>query len=105
MFSFVQIIFWCLYLPIDLSFKDDTPMSKFMSIIDTMSVVFFMLDVMLNFNVGFFIKGVLIMERQKIILNYLSTWFLCDFIASLPYEWIIRGIAHQEKAMVIIHSN
>lgn len=93
MLSFIQIIFWCLYLPIDLSFKDDIPMSRFLSTIDTISVIFFMIDVLLNFNVGYIHKGIMVMERHKIILYYLRTWFLTDFIASLPYEWIITLIA------------
>lgn len=30
------------------------------------------------------------MSRQKIILNYIRTWFLFDFVASLPYSILLR---------------
>ena len=45
---------------------------------------------MINFNTGFYRKGVVVMKRREIILNYLKTWFLLDLLASFPYSWFIN---------------
>jgi Ion transport protein len=44
----------------------------------------------INFNTGFYRKGVVVMKRREIILNYLKTWFLLDLLASFPYSWFIN---------------
>ena len=28
------------------------------------------------------------MKRKQIIINYLKTWFVLDFLASFPYSWV-----------------
>jgi hypothetical protein len=50
--------------------------------------LFFMTDILINFNCGYYKKGVLIMERKLIMINYLKTWFILDLMASLPYSWV-----------------
>lgn len=49
----------------------------------------FMLDILVNFNTGFYKKGYLVMKRKEIIKNYLKTWFFMDLLASFPYSWIL----------------
>lgn len=57
----------------------------------------FMLDILVNFNTGFYSKGALVMNRKKIASNYLKFWFWLDFIASFPYTWFIDGIFEEES--------
>ena len=61
-----------------------------MLVFDTIIDVFFLLDILINFNTGYYKKGVLIMNRKDIIVNYLKTWFILDLLASFPYSWIIN---------------
>jgi len=47
------------------------------------------LDIFINFNTGYYDKGLLVMERKRIAINYLKGWFWIDLIASFPYSWVI----------------
>lgn len=51
--------------------------------------VSFMLDVLVQFNTGFYRRGNLVNSRKEIVINYIETWFLIDVLASLPYNYII----------------
>ena len=59
--------------------------------------IYFGLDTILNFNTGYYDKGVLIMKRKQIILTYLKTWFILDFFAVLPYSYVIDYVISQEQ--------
>ena len=48
-----------------------------------------MIDIIVNFNTGFYKKGYLVMKRKEIIKNYMKTWFFLDLLASFPYAWIL----------------
>lgn len=61
-----------------------------MVVFDTIIDCFFMLDILINFNTGFYRKGVVVMKRRDIIFNYLKTWFWLDLIASFPYNWVFN---------------
>lgn len=50
---------------------------------------FFLFEILVNFNTGYYKKGNLIMERRMIIFTYMRTWFLIDLIASIPYSWFL----------------
>lgn len=49
--------------------------------------IFFMFDLALSFVTGYYKKGNVIMKRGPIIRHYLRTWFLVDFLATIPYSW------------------
>ena len=51
-----------------------------------------MLDILLNFNTGFFLKGEKIMDRATIAKDYFKLWFWIDLFSSIPYTWIIAAI-------------
>jgi hyperpolarization activated cyclic nucleotide-gated potassium channel 2 len=51
---------------------------------------YFMTDILVNFNTGYYLKGDLIMSRIEANWAYFKTWFLLDLIASFPYEWVIN---------------
>jgi hypothetical protein len=69
-------------------------------VFDTLIDCFFMLDicklffyhifVVINFNTGFYRKGVVVMKRRDIIFNYLKTWFWIDLLSSFPYNWVFN---------------
>jgi hypothetical protein len=71
-----------------------------MVVFDTLIDCFFLLDIcklpfiiifiVINFNTGFYRKGVVVMKRRDIIFNYLKTWFWLDLLASFPYNWVFN---------------
>jgi hypothetical protein len=54
--------------------------------------VYFWTDLFVNFNTGVYIKGMLIMQRHRIIWNYLTGWFSLDFLASFPYSIVFENL-------------
>lgn len=44
----------------------------------------------MTLNTGYISHGNLVMERKKIVLNYMRTWFFMDLFASFPYSWVIE---------------
>lgn len=65
---------------------------------DTIIDIFFLLDILVNFNSGFYKKGVLVMSRKEIIFNYLKTWFALDMLASFPYSWFINFDSYDDTS-------
>jgi hypothetical protein len=57
-----------------------------------------MLDILLNFNTGFYSRGSLIMNRREIAKNYLKAWFWIDLFSTLPYTWFLDGALQDEQS-------
>lgn len=55
--------------------------------------VFFLADIIMNFNTGYIdhVRQLLVMNRPRIAMNYLTGWFFVDFISSLPWEYLDTG--------------
>jgi hypothetical protein len=51
---------------------------------------YFLLDIILTANTGYYHKGNLILLRTLIILNYLKLWFWLDLAASFPYSMLVN---------------
>jgi hypothetical protein len=49
-----------------------------------------MIDVFFNFNTGYHERGLLVMDRKKIVKNYIRTWMAFDILSAIPYEWIFN---------------
>jgi len=83
----ILIFYEMIMIPVDFSFEiESNPMKDF----DFFFVnSFFILDIFVNFNTGYYSKGLLIMERKRIFVNYLKGAFAVDLVASIPYTWIV----------------
>jgi CRP-like cAMP-binding protein len=46
----------------------------------------FLVDLLLNFNTGYFDQGGLVMARSKIASNYVRSWFFFDLLSALPLQ-------------------
>lgn len=57
-----------------------------MSTLSSIMDVWFIIDVFLNFRTGYVDHGATVMDKKKIAKNYIKTWFLVDFFASIPWE-------------------
>jgi len=87
LFGFILILYTSIAVPYSLSFEV-TPAGGWLVwqyVID----IFFILDVFVSFNCGYFSKGILHMKRKDIVYNYLKGWFVLDVFASFPYTWVV----------------
>lgn len=66
--------------------------------LDITMTFFFMFDILIEFNTGFYSKGALILDRKAIAKNYLRFWFWLDLLASVPYTWFIDGIIEKPSS-------
>lgn len=88
-FLFMTIIYQAISLPMRISFEFKS--NDFLFYFEFMIDLCFIIDVMLNFNTGFYKKGMLIMKRELIIKDYLKYWFWIDLASSVPYTWLLAA--------------
>ena len=50
---------------------------------------FIIINIVANFNTGFYKEGTLVMDRRDIVMSYLKTWFVPDLVSSFPYMWLM----------------
>jgi hypothetical protein len=85
----ILIVYQTYTVPLSICFNFSVSSLKFF---DYFSDMFFLVDVILNFNLGFYYYGNLIMGRKEITLNYLKGWFCFDLLSSLPYTFIFDSL-------------
>ena len=75
--------------PFAVVFVDDPPLAFLIweGFIDCL----FMIDICINFFTPYYSHGLLVTDKTKIAKKYLKTWFLVDFIACIPFNWILGG--------------
>lgn len=64
-----------------------TTTSPFHVFIETFIDIWFLLEILLNFLTGYYEKGHLVMQKKKIAINYIKTWFFLDLISSIPFSF------------------
>lgn len=54
--------------------------------------VYFIVDILINFNLAFMTaKGSLVEDRKVISKKYLKSYFIIDFLTSIPLGWFITS--------------
>lgn len=53
---------------------------------------FFLIEMLLNLNTGYFSDGILVRHRKLIVAKYLKTFFLFDFLACFPFQLIVPDL-------------
>eukprot|EP00347_Sterkiella_histriomuscorum_P023751 403333513 len=61
--------------------------------------VCFGIDILLNFNTGFYKNGVLILNRKLIFLAYFKSWFMLDLVSTIPYSNIVEYFMTAQESM------
>ena len=89
------IIFYSIIVtPYQIAFTENNYYSKDgnkINIIDLLMDIFLFIDIILNFFTAFIDKfDKLIIDRKKIVFNYLFSWFIIDFISILPLNYITK---------------
>ncbi|CAE6961526.1 Hcn4 [Symbiodinium natans] len=85
------VILDALILPLSLAWDFDvSPMKTdevFLQFYAVLHLVFWPLDILVNFNTGFYQKGVLNLKRSSIAKNYMQTWLSFD-LAIVAIDWL-----------------
>jgi len=71
LFAFILILFQAVILPFKLAFSYET---ENLTNFDYFTDIYFIVDVLLNFNTGIYNEGIIIMERNQIVKEYAKTW-------------------------------
>ncbi|KAJ0410307.1 hypothetical protein P43SY_002639 [Pythium insidiosum] len=87
------VLYSAIVVPIEVGFPD-IPFTAALQAIGVIIDVLFLLDVLQNFFVGYYVneEDTLITDRSLIAKRYLMTWFVPDVISSLPTEYIFSGL-------------
>ena len=89
----VVLLVWCAFsIPVRVSF--DFHLSPFMSIVEFVIDVFFMVDVCVNFRVGYIVQEdgeepAIVMQPGKVAKHYLKTWFVIDVVSAAPINFLL----------------
>jgi hypothetical protein len=96
--GFCLIIGQAVIVPLSISFNfSSTNIQNFNYLCD----IFFILDIVLYFNTGFYQEGILITNRKSICFNYIKGWLAFDIVSSFPYAFILDNM---ESSITVILS-
>ncbi|XP_069042055.1 potassium/sodium hyperpolarization-activated cyclic nucleotide-gated channel 2 isoform X2 [Lepisosteus oculatus] len=76
-------------IPVGITFFKDETTAPWI-IFNVVSDTFFLMDLVLNFRTGIVIEDntEIILDPKKIKKKYLKTWFVVDFVSSIPVDYI-----------------
>lgn len=89
-FHFVIILFYLFKIPIELSFQVSifqgiSESEMFLgSFLAKLCFIFFVFDLIMNFNTGYYYKGMLVSDRMRITKKYIRSSFIFDGISIIP---------------------
>ena len=76
-------------IPVGITFFKDETTTPWI-IFNVVSDTFFLVDLVLNFRTGIVFEDntEIILDPRKIKMKYLKTWFVVDFVSSIPVDYI-----------------
>ncbi|CAD8060203.1 unnamed protein product [Paramecium primaurelia] len=81
---FLILLINIFYIPLKISF-DITVVDGVDFFLDTLPQYVFLFEILLNFNVAYYSRGVLVLNRGQIFKHYLKGKFILDFIVIIPF--------------------
>ena len=91
------LLITCFLTPLNLAFSEELDPIAWYVIMNYIIDSLFLVDIFINFNTAFHRDNHEIVEdRREIVKNYLTGWFVIDFLAILPTE-IILNLANPEQ--------
>lgn len=88
--GFFIIFYQTVVVPYRICF--DTPPEGFWYYLEFGMDIYFWSDIIVSFNTGIYVKGILVMRRHKIVWSYLTGWFVMDVLASFPYSLVFENL-------------
>ncbi|GMH51745.1 hypothetical protein TL16_g01078 [Triparma laevis f. inornata] len=68
---------------------------------ETVLDMLFILDLFVNFRTGYFFEEEEVMEQNRVAKHYLKTWFLLDFLSSIPFDLMEAGLKDTSYAKLM----
>lgn len=65
-------------------------------IIDLIVDLMFIADILINFRTTYLHSGEVVMDPQKIAINYIKGWFIIDCVAALPFDLLLFGSGNSD---------
>ena len=91
--SIILLFYFLTFLPYFVVFNVE---SVILTLIEIMIDIFFILDILVNFNLTFInSKGVYEKSRRKIALKYVKGYFALDLLTSIPFGWIFIAFGYE----------
>jgi len=84
----VFIIYQGILVPFRICFESQA--YGILGVFELIQDFYFLFDIILTANTGYYHNGNLILMRKLIILNYLKLWFWLDLAASFPYSMLVN---------------
>ena len=95
----VLLIYIAVVTPIRIGFDQEAGKENdpFFYYLEKVIDVVFIMDIFLNFCTSYFNEDDKeIIDRRKMAIQYLQTWFFLDFISSIPFDWIMENDASMQ---------
>ena len=89
LFTGILIIYIAIQLPLVLAFEPDVPVGMY--VWDTIMDIIFILDIGLSFLTGYIKDGIIEKHPYKVAVNYLTGWFVIDFLSAFPFDACLLG--------------
>jgi CRP-like cAMP-binding protein len=92
----VAVVFAVVMAPFSIAFhwwKAPLPYYIFERTLD----VFFILDIILNFNVAYIDHGHLVKNRRAIAVHYAKTYLALDVLSNFPYDWVFEATGKKAR--------
>ena len=89
----ICLIYTLLVVPYTIAFVEvGDPFEEEDRIIGIIIDIIFFIDIILNFLTAYFDnEDNLIVDKKKIVINYLTGWFLLDLLSTLPFDQILES--------------
>ena len=81
------VVYYTIIVPVRVAFDRAEPTDE-ETLLDMIFNIVFVLDIVLNFRTAVKLDGVLIEDPRKIRNAYLKSWFLIDFLSTIPIDLI-----------------
>ena len=113
-FVLILMMFTAIYIPYSSAFNQDntnlidmikTSKIDVLVLIGTVVDFMFFLDILINFRTTYIDSksDELITEPKLLVKHYLRTWFLIDFLAAIPFDWMTYSLEkHESKSVSIV---
>lgn len=76
----IMILFIGVLVPFNIAFG----LGSFPIVLLALVEANFIIDILVSMNCGYQTKGMLIMMRKHIMIRYLKSWFISDFLSAIP---------------------
>ena len=85
----LTVTYEVLSIPFLMAFEDSE--GEVSVALDLLCFVLFVLDICVNFNMGFYTRGSLCEDRVAIARRYLRSWFALDVLSTFPFNWLFQS--------------